>query len=114
MEWLDRAACAGEDPEMFFPVGGSGPALREARAAKKVCHRCPVVTECLEWALQTGQTTGVWGDTTETERAEMFKARRRRNRRRASGERGARPSGAPARRGRDARSDDVPSRSGRA
>ncbi|MFD7202799.1 WhiB family transcriptional regulator [Streptomyces sp. NPDC059893] len=72
--WLDEAACAGEDPEVFFPVGTSGPALQDVRDAKRICHRCPVETECLEWALTTGQTTGVWGGTSETERTALLRA----------------------------------------
>ncbi|MGW1894673.1 WhiB family transcriptional regulator [Streptomyces sp. NPDC002004] len=71
MEWLLRAACAAEDPELFFPVGTSGPARRETEAAKRICARCPVTAQCLSWALRTGQTAGVWGGTGEAERAEL-------------------------------------------
>ncbi|MFE2992371.1 WhiB family transcriptional regulator [Streptomyces sp. NPDC059262] len=80
MGWLDDAACAGEDPEVFFPVGTSGPALHDVRAAKRICHRCPVETACLEWALATGQMTGVWGGASETERTALLRADRRRTR----------------------------------
>lgn len=71
MEWLDRAACLHEDPELFFPVGSTGPALRDEQAAKRICARCPVISECLSWALRTGQTSGVWGGTGELERAKL-------------------------------------------
>ncbi|MFJ9038640.1 WhiB family transcriptional regulator [Streptomyces sp. NPDC102406] len=83
MEWLDGAACVGEDPELFFPVGHSGPALQDVHEAKAVCERCPVRNACLEWALRTGQTTGVWGGTSEHERAPMLRAWRRRVRQEA-------------------------------
>lgn len=73
MEWLRRAACVGEDPELFFPVGTLGPALRDTAAAKRVCARCPVRPECLEWALSTGQTSGVWGGTCEQERDALLR-----------------------------------------
>src|SRR5262245_52194785 len=43
MEWLRHAACVGEDPELFFPVGSTGPYLVETAAAKRVCRRCPVM-----------------------------------------------------------------------
>ncbi|MET8471326.1 WhiB family transcriptional regulator [Streptomyces sp. NPDC004856] len=82
MEWLDRAACVDEDPELFFPVGTTGPSVQDEQAAKEVCDRCPVITECLGWAVATGQTTGVWGGTSETERASLLRARRRQERRR--------------------------------
>ncbi|MEV5612645.1 WhiB family transcriptional regulator [Streptomyces sp. NPDC052225] len=81
MEWLERAACVGEDPELFFPVGTTGPAVHDVRAAKAICRRCPVIAACLEWAVATGQTTGVWGGTSETERAGLMRAERRRARR---------------------------------
>ncbi|WP_372345402.1 WhiB family transcriptional regulator [Streptomyces sp. KL116D] len=80
MKWLDRAACVGEDPELFFPVGTTGPAVHDVAAAKEVCHRCPVVAECLEWALRTGQSTGVWGGTSEGERGALLRASQRRRR----------------------------------
>ncbi|GAA2305268.1 WhiB family transcriptional regulator [Streptomyces kunmingensis] len=83
MEWLERAACVGEDPELFFPVGSTGPALLDVHEAKAVCERCPVMSECLEYALRTGQTTGVWGGTSETERTPMLRAYRRRARQKA-------------------------------
>ncbi|MFE7015064.1 WhiB family transcriptional regulator [Streptomyces sp. NPDC057651] len=45
MGWLDAAACADEVPEVFVPVGTSGPALHDVRASQRICHRCPVETE---------------------------------------------------------------------
>ncbi|GAA3870057.1 hypothetical protein GCM10023084_23900 [Streptomyces lacrimifluminis] len=45
MEWLRRAACKGEDPELFFPVGTMGPAVRDIAAAKLVCAHCPVASQ---------------------------------------------------------------------
>jgi hypothetical protein len=44
--------------KLFFPVGTSGPALRQIAEAKTVCRRCPVVTECLAWALIMWISTG--------------------------------------------------------
>ncbi|MEW2047268.1 WhiB family transcriptional regulator [Streptomyces sp. NPDC005476] len=77
MEWLRSAACVGEDPELFFPVGTTGPALRDVSAAKRVCARCTVNPECLSYALAIGQTSGVWGGTGEEERAELLRTTRR-------------------------------------
>ncbi|MCX4830060.1 WhiB family transcriptional regulator [Streptomyces sp. NBC_00006] len=78
MEWLDSAACADEDPDVFFPVGTTGPAMDDVEAAKEVCRSCPVITECLRWAVATEQTSGVWGGTSEGERARLLRAERRR------------------------------------
>jgi WhiB family redox-sensing transcriptional regulator len=68
MDWRHRAACRDEDPEMFFPVGTSGPALLQITEAKAVCRRCPVASECLDWALTRGEDSGVWGGMSEDER----------------------------------------------
>ncbi|MFF4104338.1 WhiB family transcriptional regulator [Streptomyces sp. NPDC001903] len=55
-----RAACREEDPDLFFPIGTSGPALLQIEEAKAVCRRCPVLERCLEWALEGGTDWGVW------------------------------------------------------
>jgi len=68
MDWRHRAACRDVDPEVFFPIGNSGPALSQIEEAKQVCHRCPVMESCLEWALTSGQDAGVWGGMSEDER----------------------------------------------
>ncbi|MEV5885871.1 WhiB family transcriptional regulator [Streptomyces sp. NPDC052020] len=66
--WREHAACRHEDPELFFPVGTSGPAALQTEQAKAVCRTCPVREQCLQWALETGQSIGVWGGTSEDER----------------------------------------------
>lgn len=71
MTWTRRAACRDEDPELFFAVGTEGPALQQVEAAKKVCARCPVHTECLAWALEHGIDDGVFGGRTEAERRQI-------------------------------------------
>jgi WhiB family redox-sensing transcriptional regulator len=68
MDWRKRAACKDEDPELFFPIGDVGPALPQIDEAKAVCRRCPVVDECLNWALTMGEDDGVWGGMSEDER----------------------------------------------
>ena len=72
MDWRHRAICRDEDPELFFPVGNSGPALLQIAEAKTVCRRCPVVSDCLAWALESGQDAGVWGGMSEDERRRAF------------------------------------------
>ena len=71
MDWRDQAACRTEHPELFFPIGTTGPARRQLGKAKSVCHRCPVTATCLAWALDTGQRYGVWGGLSEDERSEL-------------------------------------------
>lgn len=67
-DWRHYSACRDEDPETFFPVGTSGPAVLQVEQAKAICRRCPVVDECLQWALESGQDAGVWGGLSEEER----------------------------------------------
>ncbi|HLS48491.1 MAG TPA: WhiB family transcriptional regulator [Actinomycetaceae bacterium] len=68
MDWRHDAACLTEDPELFFPIGNTGPALAQIEQAKAVCQRCPVVETCLKWAMSNNQDAGVWGGLSEDER----------------------------------------------
>jgi WhiB family redox-sensing transcriptional regulator len=77
MDWVHRARCKDEDPELFFPVGTTGPAASQIDAAKAICMQCEVRPECLEWAMTTGQDAGVWGGLSEEERRALRRARRR-------------------------------------
>lgn len=71
MDWRSRAACLEKDPELFFPVGNTGPALLQIEEAKNVCRTCTVMDTCLQWAIETGQDSGVWGGMSEDERRAM-------------------------------------------
>jgi WhiB family transcriptional regulator, redox-sensing transcriptional regulator len=68
MNWRDAVACRDADPDLFFPIGTTGAALRQAEEAKRICRSCPVQIHCLAWALDSGVTDGVWGATTPDER----------------------------------------------
>ncbi|WP_181808464.1 WhiB family transcriptional regulator, partial [Streptomyces shenzhenensis] len=58
-DWRDHAECRYEDPDLFFPIGTTGPSLHQTRRAKAVCERCPVREPCLRWAMETGQAGNV-------------------------------------------------------
>jgi WhiB family redox-sensing transcriptional regulator len=77
-DWRDFAACRREEPELFFPKGKTGPWQLVIAEAKSVCRRCPVVDECLQWALEAGTEFGVWGGRDEDERRTMRARRTRR------------------------------------
>ena len=66
--WRDHALCRDTDPELFFPVGTTGQALTSIDHAKRVCGECRVTKECLDFALDTHQDSGIWGGTSEEER----------------------------------------------
>ena len=57
MDWRHRSACLDEDPELFFPIGNTGPAILQIEEAKQVCRRCDVREQCLAWALGQARTT---------------------------------------------------------
>ena len=78
MDWRHRARCRDVDPELFFPVGTTGPAEAQVQSAKSICTLCTVREECLQWALDTAQDAGVWGGLSEEERRAMRRGQRRR------------------------------------
>lgn len=86
-DWRDSAACRGTDPELHFPVGGTGVALLQIEDAKDVCRRCPSMQACGDWALEHPDWTsaGVWGGMSEDERRREL---RRRSRQRAAAQAG--------------------------
>lgn len=67
-DWRHRAACAGHPPELFFPVGASGPALLQVQQAKAICATCPAMWDCRQWAIENHMDDGVWGGLAEDER----------------------------------------------
>ncbi len=68
--WVDDAACSETDPEAFFPTNGD---TRNEAAAKKVCNRCDVRLECLQYALGVDEPHGIWGGLTALERKRLKK-----------------------------------------
>jgi WhiB family redox-sensing transcriptional regulator len=79
--WQFRAACRGEDSSLFFAPNyferREEKLGREARA-KVFCDRCPVRTDCLEYALDSREGHGVWGGLNELERRAVLRQRERR------------------------------------
>ncbi len=78
--WRNEAECLGEDPELFFPIGNTGPAALQIEDAKAVCRRCHVTQACLEWAIDHKQDAGVWGGMSEDERRALKRRTGRANR----------------------------------
>lgn len=72
--WRANSSCRDTDPDLFFPVGTTGPALEQIAAAKAVCNSCEAKEPCLEFALTTNQDSGVWGGTSEEERRKLRRA----------------------------------------
>lgn len=62
-EWKLLGVCRTVDPELWFPEDSSN-----CRVAKRTCRECPVISECLEYAILNNEKYGVWGGLTPTER----------------------------------------------
>ena len=73
-DWRDLSACRDTSPDLFFPVGTTGPAIEQIAQAKAVCATCEVQAPCLEFAMVTNQDSGVWGGTSEEERRKLRRA----------------------------------------
>jgi len=65
-EWQEQALCSQTDPEAFFPEKGGS-----TREAKRICSRCDVKGECLEYALGHDERFGIWGGLSERERRRL-------------------------------------------
>jgi len=67
-DWRTLGRCLDEDPELFFPIGSTGPAVLQVAEAKAVCRSCRVQEQCLQWSLEEGLDHGVWGGLDSDER----------------------------------------------
>lgn len=80
-DWHDLAQCIGTDQTVFFPESsgfGKGHAYKNPKIvleniAKSICRVCVVSDECLEYALETNQSDGIWGGKTPEERKRIRK-----------------------------------------
>ncbi|WP_262703843.1 MULTISPECIES: WhiB family transcriptional regulator [Streptomyces] len=62
---VQRAACAGVDPETFFVREADTAAVE---LAKGICRGCPVLRECLMQGLRSNDHFAILGGTTPEER----------------------------------------------
>lgn len=73
--WVEQAACAETDPDLWHPDKGE---IDKTQHAKAVCEGCPVRPECLAYALDRREEWGIWGGYTAHERQALLRRRRRR------------------------------------
>jgi len=69
LAWQGHALCAQTDPEAFFPEKGGS-----TREAKRVCAKCEVRLECLDYALGHDERFGIWGGMSERDRRRLRRA----------------------------------------
>ena len=67
--WQRRGACRGEPLGRFFPGRGE-----DLAPGKAICAGCVVRSDCLGYALADDQLQGIWGGTSDRERARMRRA----------------------------------------
>jgi WhiB family redox-sensing transcriptional regulator len=70
-QWMTRGKCREMPPSVFFPSDGLG-----VQAAQRICATCPVIDDCLEYALANRIDHGVWGGRSERERRRILRSRR--------------------------------------
>ena len=84
---LDGAECAKLTPKeadrLFFQINPNTPdqdlrgvkKTEAAEAAIDMCRKCPVLKQCLEYALRHPESAeyGVWGGTTVTQRRRILR-----------------------------------------
>lgn len=63
MGWTAYARCREVDAEQFFVRGSA-----QAQRAIRICNRCTVREQCLQYALDNAVDFGVWGGLTERQR----------------------------------------------
>lgn len=66
--WTGQAACLGVDIDIFFAAENDLDANLQARS---YCTDCPVQPNCLNYALDTDQRHGTWGNTTPLQRRHL-------------------------------------------
>lgn len=74
--WSDEAACRGAEGLLFFSPDtfeSKEQRIRRERHAKELCKKCPVREACLETALATRESYGIWGGLTEQERRALLR-----------------------------------------
>lgn len=82
--WSERAACRGKPTEWWFPSAleinrrHHPTAAEAAPRAVAICKACPVRDECLEHAMATKCSDGVFGGLSPQERNRLARKRRER------------------------------------
>ena len=69
-EWFADAVCSSADPDAWFPELGGDP-----RPAQRICRTCPVIDECLDYALKNNFRHGVYGGLTGRQRRKLQRAK---------------------------------------
>lgn len=63
--WRHKAACKGREADIFAETQAG------IKRAKKLCAGCPVMAQCLSFAVDVEVTHGIWGGTTFADRTRI-------------------------------------------
>jgi WhiB family transcriptional regulator, redox-sensing transcriptional regulator len=83
--WQDQARCAteGADTDLFYPPRDREVYAERAAQARAYCYGesaeqglCPVIRECLLYALVNKEQHGIWGGLSNRERRRLAQRRR--------------------------------------
>ena len=75
--WQPRGLCRGNHSHLFFPPSTferKDERERRELRARAICRVCPVMSECLEYAMRIREPYGIWGGFTESERRDLVTA----------------------------------------
>ena len=74
--WQDRARCLNQNTELFYPPRRKEVYQEYADQARAFCYGrtedeglCPVIIECLLFALKNDEVHGIWGGLSSRERS---------------------------------------------
>lgn len=74
LKWQDDAECADISSHFFFPDDDGPVNGHSYTEARTICAQCPVITECLTYALTDQISHGMFGGLTPTERLRLVRA----------------------------------------
>lgn len=80
VHWQTQGLCrtGAYDSNLWHP---DPPAVEhKCRQAIDICHECPVMMACRNWALQNREMYGVWGGLSADDRQAIWKGRKPRRR----------------------------------
>lgn len=70
--WMSSARCRDLDPDLFYATEGR----MRSRELSAICASCPVIAECLDWAIEQDEF-GWWGGLPRSERNNLQAFRQR-------------------------------------
>jgi len=60
----------GQVPDVFYPEETTQPSY-STKSALMICERCPIIDDCLSYALEAKEQHGIWGGMTAHQRNQL-------------------------------------------